>query len=63
MTDDLPIIRCNPGPSDAELQAERDAKHAADLAAFDQEERYLQHSEAFDTFRGFDHIPPRAVRG
>ncbi len=30
--DDLPIIQCKPGPSDAELEADRDAKHAAAVA-------------------------------
>lgn len=63
MSADWPIIRCTPGPTDAELAAERDAKHAQDLAAFDEEERYLAEMEAFDAFRGFDHIPPRSVRG
>lgn len=30
--DDLPIIQCPPGPTDAELEAERDTKHAAAVA-------------------------------
>jgi hypothetical protein len=30
MTDNWPIIQLPPGPSDAELEAERDAKHAAE---------------------------------
>ena len=63
MTDDWPIIRCTPGPTDAELEAERDAKHTQELAEFDAEERYLAEVQAFDAFRGFDHIPPRMVRG
>lgn len=32
MFDDLPIIQLRPGPSDAELEAERDAKHAVEVA-------------------------------
>lgn len=30
--DDLPIIQLPPGPTDAELEAERDAKHEAEVA-------------------------------
>ena len=30
--DDLPIIRCKPVPSDAELAAEREAKYRSELA-------------------------------
>ena len=30
--DDLPIIRCKPAPTDAELAAERDAKYQALVA-------------------------------
>lgn len=36
--DDLPIIRLRPGPTDAELEAERDAKHAKLIAALDDDE-------------------------
>lgn len=36
---DLPIIRCKPTPTDAELEAERDAKHQLDLAAFERQEQ------------------------
>lgn len=63
MNDDLPIIQLPPGPTDAELQAERDAKHAQALADFEREERYLRHGSEFDIFCGFDHIPPGQVRG
>lgn len=34
--DDLPIIRCRPTPSDAELEAERDRDHARVMAAYHQ---------------------------
>ena len=50
--DDFPTIQCKPGPSDAELEAERDIKHAVDVAMFDAEEQ-----------RGNDHIPPWQVHG
>lgn len=63
MTDDWPIIRCQPGPTDAELQAERDIKHAQAMAEFEREESDAEMLEGFNVFRGFDHIPPRAVRG
>lgn len=33
--DDLPIIRLKPVPTDAELAADRDVKHAADVARWD----------------------------
>lgn len=61
--DDLPIIQCQPGPTDAELEVERNIKHAQALAEFEREERYLAELDAFNIFRGFDHIPPRAVQG
>lgn len=35
--DDLPIIRCRPTPSDAELQAERDRDHARVMAQYNQQ--------------------------
>lgn len=60
---DWPLIRCTPGPTDAELQAERDIKHAQELAEFEAEERYLARIEEHNVFRGLDHIPARAVRG
>lgn len=63
MNDDLPIIQCKPGPTDAELEVERNIKHAADLEAFEAEERYLAEQHEFDVFRGLGHIPPWAVRG
>ena len=61
--EDLPLIQFQPGPTDAELEVERNIKHAEALAEFEREERYLTEVEAFNVFRGFDHIPPRAVRG
>lgn len=63
MNEDLPIIQLKPGPTDAELEAERDRKHALDVAAFDREERYLEEEEEFDIFRGRGHIPPWQVHG
>ena len=62
VNDDLPIIQCQPGPTDAELQAERDAKYAQDLAEFEREERYLAEEAELDEFR-FDHVPAWRVRG
>lgn len=38
--DDLPIIQCMPGPTDAELQAQRDAKHAREVAEWIAERRW-----------------------
>lgn len=32
---DLPVIRCRPTPSDAELQAERDRDHAKVIAEWE----------------------------
>ncbi|HQC78753.1 MAG TPA: hypothetical protein PLH92_18780 [Mycobacterium sp.] len=62
--DDLPIIQCKPGPTDAELEADRNIKHAQALAEFEREERDYAAMEELGVFRGFfDHIPPRAVRG
>ena len=59
---DLPIIKLPPGPTDAELEAERNAKHAQELAEFEREERYLAEEAELDEFR-FDHIPPWQVHG
>jgi hypothetical protein len=36
--DKLPIIRIKPVPTDAELEAERDAKHARTVAAWDDDD-------------------------
>ena len=36
--DFLPIIKLRPGPTDAELEAERDAKHAKAVAAWEDDE-------------------------
>jgi len=56
MRDDLPLIHCPPGPSDAELEAERDAKHQA--AVDDWMRRNPDHDDEPD-----DHIPARKVTG
>ena len=63
MNDDLPIIQCQPGPTDAELQADRDRKHALDVAAFLDEERRFREYEEMQAFTGLDHIPPWQVYG
>lgn len=60
---DLPIIQCKPGPTDAELQTERDIAYARDLAAFEAEQRYIDQERELDMFLGFDHIPAWKVRG
>jgi len=41
--DDWPVIRLTPGPTDAELEAERDRKHRVDVA--------------FDTATSFCRVP------
>ena len=51
---DLPIIRLRPTPSDAELQAQRDAQHRSDVA------RWLI-EECGEPYA--DHIPARQVWG
>ena len=63
VNDDLPIIQCQPGPTDAELQADRDRKHALDVAAFLDEERRFREYEEMQAFTGLDHIPPWQVYG
>ena len=52
---DLPIIQCLPGPTDAELQAQRDAKHEREVTEWFAERRW---AEMFD-----DHIPAWKVIG
>lgn len=39
--DDLPLIRLKPAPTDAELQADRDAKHAVAVAHWFKEENEM----------------------
>jgi len=50
--DDLPVIQLRPGPTDAELQAQRDAQHRSDVA------RWL-----IEEWGQPDHIPARQVCG
>ena len=50
--DDLPVIQLRPGPTDAELQTQRDAQHRSDVA------RWL-----IEEGREPDHIPARQVWG
>ena len=69
--DDLPIIQLPPGPSDAELEADRDAKHEAAV------KDWLRRQAIAETIREAegvvqawpfldgpdDHIPPQRVIG
>ena len=54
MNDDLPIIKCLPGPTDAELEAQRDAKHALEVREW---------FARMDSVDSLDHVPPWQVRG
>ena len=58
---DLPIIRCRPGPTDAELKAQRDDKHFREVAEWLAAQRRAYESRAMPVFMG--HIPAREVRG
>lgn len=53
--DDLPIIQLRPGPTDAELEAQRDAKHAREVAEWFAERRWANEPD--------DHIPAWKVTG
>ena len=53
---DFPIIQCQPGPTDAELAADRDAKHADEVMEWNAHQDWLDHLD-------LDHIPARAVHG
>jgi len=53
---DFPIIQSLPGPSDAELQAQRDADHAREVA------QWNKHQDWLDTL-DLDHIPAWQVQG
>lgn len=53
---DFPIIQGRPGPTDAELQAERDAQHAIDVATWNATQDWLDQLE-------LDHIPAWKVHG
>lgn len=61
MNDDLPIIQCQPTPTDAELEAERDAKHA--LAVREWFARQTRPEPPYLDDPAADHIPARAVQG
>ena len=59
--DDLPIIQCRPGPTDAELKAQRDEKHFREVAEWFAAQRRAYECRAMPVFMG--HIPAREVRG
>ena len=59
--DDLPLIQCRPGPTDAELQAQRDAKHIREVAEWFAAQRRRHECRAMPVYMG--HIPAREVRG
>ena len=63
MTDynDLPIIRCRPGPTDAELKAQRDDKHFREVAEWFAAQRRRHECRAMPVYMG--HIPASEVRG
>ena len=58
---ELPIIQCRPGPTDAELKAQRDAKHYREVAEWLAERRRSYESRAVPVYRGL--IPASEVRG
>jgi hypothetical protein len=57
--EDWPVLRCAPGPTDAELIAWSNEKHARAVAHW----LAVQASTAEDDEFSFDHVPPGAVRG
>ena len=59
--DDLTIIQCLPGPTDAELKAQRDDKHFREVAEWFAERRRSYECRAMPVFMG--HIPASEVRG
>ena len=59
--DDLPLIQCRPGPTDAELKAQRDAKHIREVAEWFAEQRRRHECRVMPVFMG--HIPASEVRG
>ena len=59
--DDLPIIQCRPGPTDAELKAQRDAKHQREVEEWLAQRRRAYECRAMPVYMG--HIPAREVRG
>ena len=59
--DDLPIIKFRPGPTDAELKAQRDEKHFREVAEWFAAQRRAYECRVMPVFMG--HIPAREVRG
>ena len=59
--DDLPIIKFRPGPTDAELKAQRDEKHYREVAEWFAAQRRRHEYRAMPVYMG--HIPAREVRG
>ena len=47
--DDLPVIQLRPGPTDAELQTQRDAQHRSDVARWLIEEGDEPYADPFRT--------------
>lgn len=48
--DDLPLLQCQPVPTDAELQAERDSKHAVAVQKWQERDQNYRDGW-FDAFR------------
>ena len=61
--DDLPIIKFRPGPTDAELKAQRDEKHFREVAEWFAAQRRSYSFRAVQVYITTDHIPAREVRG
>ena len=59
--DDLTIIQCRPGPTDAELKAQRDDKHFREVAEWFAAQRRRHECRAMPVYMG--HIPASEVRG
>ena len=59
--DDLPIIQCRPGPTDAELKAQRDEKHQREVEEWLAQRRRAYECRVMPVYMG--HIPARQVRG
>ena len=59
--DDLPIIQCRPGPTDAELKAQRDEKPFREVAEWFAAQRRAHECRVMPVYMG--PIPAREVRG
>lgn len=56
MRSDWPLIQLPPGPTDGELQADRDAQHQRDIDEWNARQDWLDNLD-------LDHVPARAVHG